>query len=77
MPTKPVKSTENNTSIRDASSRTSHTDSPTPHRREFDEFLFHEGTARHAYTYLGAHAEPDAEGREKIVFRVWRSEESL
>ena len=44
---------------------------PVPHRRELDEFLFHEGTARHVYTYLGAHVEEDSEGRETVVFRVW------
>ena len=71
MPTKSVKSTEKITSIRDVPSQSAHADSLAPHRKELDEFLFHEGTAHHAYTYLGAHAEPDEEGREKIIFRVW------
>ena len=37
-----------------------------PDRRALDEYLFHQGTARHAYTYLGAHTE-----RDRVVFRVW------
>ena len=65
MPTKSVKITETSTSIREALSTEAAPDtlreiplSPEaeallPHRRELDEFLFHEGTARHAYTYLG------------------------
>ncbi len=45
-----------------------------PHRREFDEFIFHAGEARHAFNYLGAHAECDPAvdgGTERVVFRVW------
>ncbi len=45
-----------------------------PHRREFDEFIFHAGDARHAWNYLGAHAESDPAvdgGEERVVFRVW------
>ncbi|MBE6558648.1 MAG: 1,4-alpha-glucan branching protein GlgB [Ruminococcaceae bacterium] len=34
--------------------------------RGFDEYLFHQGTARHAFDYLGAHEEGD-----RVVFRVW------
>ena len=71
MPTKSVKSTEKITSIRDVPSQPAHTDSPAPHRGELDEFLFHEGTARHAYTYLGAHTEADVQGGEQVIFRVW------
>ncbi len=45
---------------------------PQPtYRRELDEYLFHAGTARHAWTYLGAHAECDEAGQECIVFRVF------
>ena len=41
-------------------------------RQELDEFLFHEGTARHVYTYLGSHAEKDPQtGEARMVFRVW------
>ncbi len=46
----------------------------SPHRREIDEYLFHAGHARRAWTYLGAHAECDPAiegGAERIVFRVW------
>ncbi len=45
-----------------------------PHRRASDEYLFHAGNARRAWTYLGAHAESDPAidgGRERVVFRVW------
>ncbi len=45
-----------------------------PHRREFDEFIFHAGDSRHAWSYLGAHAETDPAvdgGAERVVFRVW------
>ncbi len=45
-----------------------------PHRRELDEYLFHAGDARRAYTYLGAHTESDPavdSGAERVVFRVW------
>ena len=78
MPTKSVKITETSTSIREALSTEAAPDtlrefplSPEaeallPHRRELDEFLFHEGTARHAYTYLGAHAETDETGGEQV-----------
>ena len=69
MPTKSVKITENSTSIRKPDNAPS--PSVPPHRKPLDEFLFHEGTARHAYEYLGAHEETDSEGREVIVFRVW------
>ncbi|MBE6586723.1 MAG: 1,4-alpha-glucan branching protein GlgB [Ruminococcaceae bacterium] len=34
--------------------------------RALDEYLFHQGTARHAFDFLGAHEEGD-----QIVFRVW------
>ena len=83
MPTKSVKITETSTSIREALSTEAAPDtlreiplSPEaeallPHRRELDEFLFHEGTARHAYTYLGAHAEVGTDGSERVIFRVW------
>ena len=47
----------------------------TNHRRELDEFLFHEGTARRMWTYLGAHVEDEilADGatESRAVFRVW------
>ncbi len=55
-------------------------DAPTPptahlpHRRALDEYLFHAGTSRMAWSYLGAHAESDPAvggGSERIVFRVW------
>ena len=63
MPTKSVNITEISTSIREPDP------APPipvpPHRKPLDEFLFHEGTARHAYEYLGAHEETDSEGREK------------
>ena len=65
MRTKTVKIPDMSTSLRQDTAR------PATERRELDEFLFHEGTARHAYTYLGAHAERDAEGREWVIFRVW------
>ncbi len=45
-----------------------------PHRRALDEYLFHAGKARHAWAYLGAHAECDPAidgGNERMVFRVW------
>ncbi len=45
-----------------------------PHRREADEFFFHAGDARRAWTYLGAHAECEPMvdgGAERVVFRVW------
>ena len=75
MSTKSVKITEKNTSIRDENPADSAPSAAgavySPLRRELDEFLFHEGTARHAYTYLGAHAELDEDGRERIIFRVW------
>ena len=71
MATKSVNFTENTTSIRETNDLTVDSVSPSPLRRELDEFLFHEGTSRRAYTYLGAHAEPDENGRERIVFRVW------
>ncbi len=47
---------------------------PGPHRRALDEYLFHAGNARHAWTYLGPHVECDptvGEGEERVVFRVW------
>ena len=69
MPTKSVKITETSTSIQEPNSASP--DLIPPHRKPLDEFLFHEGTARHAYEYLGAHEETDSEGREVIVFRVW------
>ena len=31
-----------------------------------DEYLFHQGTARHAFNYLGAHEEGN-----QVIFRVW------
>ncbi len=71
MSTKSVKITEKNTSIRDEAPADPAAAVYSPLRRELDEFLFHEGTARHAYTYLGAHAELDEDGRERIIFRVW------
>ena len=75
MPTKSVKITENSTSIRedtlDEVRPVSATKELKPYRRELDEFLFHEGTARHAYDYLGAHAEVGADGVERVIFRVW------
>ena len=61
MPTKSVKITEKSTSIcedtYDTTPSLPSAKAMKPHRRELDEFLFHEGTARHAYDYLGAHAE--------------------
>ena len=83
MPTKSVKITEKSTSIREALSAEAALDAPLedsipseaealkPYRRELDEFLFHEGTARHAYDYLGAHAEMGEDGEERVIFRVW------
>ncbi len=37
-----------------------------PYRRELDEYLFHEGTAHRAWSYLGAHEE-----NGEVVFRVF------
>ena len=75
MPTKSVKITEKTTSLRDRTDDeilpASEARALRPYRRELDEFLFHEGTARHAYGYLGAHAETGADGAERIIFRVW------
>ena len=75
MATKSVKITEKNTSVRDeAESRPlapSATKTLRPYRSELDEFLFHEGTARHAYGYLGAHAVVGEDGVEWVIFRVW------
>ena len=71
MSTKSVKITEKSTSIQRDGAITSSAAPPAPYRRPLDEFLFHEGTARHAYTYLGAHAEADENGVEQVVFRVW------
>ena len=87
MTAKSVKITEISTSIRESERVSAETvagpqagpqvglhagQPPLPFpRRALDEFLFHEGTARHAYTYLGAHAEPDPEGQERVIFRVW------
>ena len=75
MPTKSVKITEKSTSIREEETQeialSPQAEAHAPFRRELDEFLFHEGTARHAYTYLGAHAERDEDGGEQVVFRVW------
>ena len=73
MMTKSVKITENSTSIRASNDHINQkivpqTPLPIP-RRELDEFLFHEGTARHAYTYLGAHAETDPDGKERVIIR--------
>ena len=39
---------------------------PLAERWELDEFLFHQGTARHIWRYLGAHGEGDS-----VTFRVW------
>ena len=63
MPTESVKITEKNI--------LSPAETNGSLRRELDEFLFHEGTAHRAHTYLGAHAETDGQGEERIVFRVW------
>jgi 1,4-alpha-glucan branching enzyme len=63
MPTESVKITEKNI--------LSPAETDSPLRRELDEFLFHEGTAHRAHTYLGAHAETDGQGEERVVFRVW------
>ena len=75
MMTKSVKTTENNTSIRETDDNIDQKiapETPLPFpRRALDEFLFHEGTARHAYTYLGAHAEAAPDGEERVIFRVW------
>ena len=83
MPIKSVKITEKTTSIREAVSAKAAPDATVeealspeakalrPYRRDLDEFLFHEGTARHAYDYLGAHAEVDKDGDERVIFRVW------
>ena len=75
MPTRSVKITEKSTSIREEETQeialSPQAEALAPYRRELDEFLFHEGTARHAYTYLGAHAETDETGGEQVVFRVW------
>ena len=43
------------------------------HYREADDFnmhLFHEGTARNAYEYMGAHAVA-VNGTDGYMFRVW------
>ena len=71
MTTKSVKITEKSTSIQQTEEASPSPVPPAPHRRPLDEFLFHEGTARHAYDYLGAHAEAGEDGRERVVFRVW------
>ena len=75
MPTKSVKITEKSTSIcedtYDTTPSVPSARAMKPHRRELDEFLFHEGTARHAYDYLGAHAEVGDDGVERVIFRVW------
>ncbi len=72
MMTKSVETPSECTSIREDSAPARHP--AVPHRRELDEFLFHAGDARHAWNYLGAHAESNPEvdsGAERIVFRVW------
>ncbi len=75
MMTKTVEKPLKNPSGRDESSvATVFPRLSAPHRREFDEFIFHAGDARHAWTYLGAHAECDPavhDGEERVVFRVW------
>ena len=71
MPTKSVKITEKTDSLRENKTPPQEAVPLRPLRRELDEFLFHQGTARHAYTYLGAHAEPGEDGNEHIIFRVW------
>lgn len=43
-----------------------HRKPPTRYRRDMDEYLFHEGTARRAWEYLGAHEE-----KGQVVFRVY------
>ena len=37
---------------------------------ELDRYLFHEGNARHAYDYMGAHRQKTEDG-ERVLFRVW------
>ena len=71
MMTKSVENNEIGTSIREGDD--SYACKMPPHRRAMDEYLFHQGTARHAWEYLGAHAEPDPLNpeAERIVFRVW------
>ncbi len=67
-----VKKCEISTSIRAESDQPSA--AAAPYRREVDEFFFHAGNARRAWTYLGAHAECDPSvdgGAERVVFRVW------
>ena len=71
MANQSVKFTENITSVHEGDEPAVRAVSPAPLRRESDERLFHGGAARHAYTYLGAHAERGEEGDERIVFRVW------
>ena len=71
MKTESVKATELSTSIKEPDQVQDKPSSLRPYRQELSEFLFHEGTARYAYTYLGAHAEPDGNGGEAVVFRVW------
>ena len=60
MMTDPVKRTEKSTSIVETPPAAS------VHHHTMDEYLFHQGTARHAYQYLGANEEGD-----QVVFRVW------
>ncbi len=71
MTDKSVKITEKSTSICETDAPTVESVPFRPLRREQDEFFFHEGTARYAYTYLGAHAELGEDGKECIIFRVW------
>ncbi len=72
MMTETVKKREISTSIKKKA--TPFPSLSAPHRRELDEYLFHAGDARRAFTYLGAHAESDPAvngGEERVVFRVW------
>ena len=75
MASKSVKITENSTSttmpICEDTPTASPPVPPSPLQRAQDELPFFEGTAHHAYTYLGAHAERGEDGEEQIVFRVW------
>ena len=60
MMTEKVEKAEMSTSIAQPPS------APEQTERALDEYLFHQGTARHAYDFLGAHEEG-----ERVVFRVW------
>ncbi len=77
MMTNKVTAKEASTSIREQAPDTpsvKEPPTPLPHRQKADEYLFHAGTARRAWMYLGAHAETDPsadDGAERVIFRVW------